>query len=187
MKYKNVLLTYTEFATFEFKESKKVMELVVRSPVDTVRKELSTVDLYPKVPNPVVVDVRRLSKKDVLIRLLRFGVETKFTKLGLETKLRRLGVETKFRRFSVDTKLTKLGVETRLRRFGVDTRFRRLGVDIKLRRLGVETKLRRLGVDTKPKRLGTLIKGRIDEANSAGSMKLLIYRSKPAVVETIVD
>jgi hypothetical protein len=40
--------------------------------------------------------------------------------------------------------------------------------------LGVETKLRRLGVE---------IKRIIVEASSAGSTKLLIYRSRPAVVE----
>jgi hypothetical protein len=51
----------------------------------------------------------------------------------------------------------------------------------------VETRFKRLGVETKPKRLGTLIKGRIEEASSVGSIKLLIYRSNPAVVETRVD
>jgi hypothetical protein len=40
-----------------------------------------------------------------------------------------------------------------------------------------------LGVETIPVRLGMEIKGRIEEASSAGSMKLLMYRSRPAVVE----
>ncbi len=61
-----------------------------------------------------------------------------------------------------------------------------MGVETKpgVTKVAVETKLRRFGVETRFKRLGTEIKGRIDEANSRGSMKLLIYRSKPAVVET---
>jgi hypothetical protein len=94
------------------------------------------------VPRPRIVDVICISRKLVL------------------TRFNRLGVDTKLRRFSVDTKFTKLGLETRLSR---------------------------LGVETIPKRLGTLIKGRIEEANSAGSIKLLMYRSSPAVVEIIVD
>jgi hypothetical protein len=47
--------------------------------------------------------------------------------------------------------------------------------------------LRRLGVETKLSKLGDDIKGTIEEANSRGSIKLLIYCSNPAVVETIVD
>ncbi len=46
------------------------------------------------------------------------------------------------------------------------------------RRVAVETRLRRLGVE---------IKGKIEEANSCGSMKLLINRSNPATVETSCD
>jgi hypothetical protein len=38
-------------------------------------------------------------------------------------------------------------------------------------------------VETNPRRLGMEIKGRMEEASSAGSMKLLMYRSRPAVVE----
>jgi hypothetical protein len=38
-------------------------------------------------------------------------------------------------------------------------------------------------VETIPVRLGIEIKGRMEEASSAGSIKLLMYRSKPAVVE----
>jgi hypothetical protein len=83
--------------------------------------------------------------------------------------------------------LRRLGVETKLSRLGEETRLRRLGDDTRFRRLGVETKLTKLGVDTKLRRLGTLIKGRIEEANSEGSIKLLIYRSNPAVVDTSVD
>jgi hypothetical protein len=47
----------------------------------------------------------------------------------------------------------------------------------------VETKFIKLAVETRLVRLGTEIKGRIDEASSAGSMKVLMYRSSPAVVE----
>jgi hypothetical protein len=68
-------------------------------------------------------------------------------------------------KYVVETKLTKFCVDTKLRRFCVDTRFIKLGVE------------------TIPVRLGMEIKGRMEEANSAGSMKLLIYRSRPAVVE----
>jgi hypothetical protein len=47
----------------------------------------------------------------------------------------------------------------------------------------VDTKFIKFGVETIPVRLGMEIKGRMEEASSAGSMKLLMYRSKPAVVE----
>jgi hypothetical protein len=47
----------------------------------------------------------------------------------------------------------------------------------------VDTKFIKLGVETIPVRLGMEIKGRMEEASSAGSIKLLMYRSKPAVVE----
>jgi hypothetical protein len=40
-----------------------------------------------------------------------------------------------------------------------------------------------LGVETIPVRFGMEIKGRMEDASSAGSMKLLMYRSRPAVVE----
>jgi hypothetical protein len=38
-------------------------------------------------------------------------------------------------------------------------------------------------VETKLVRLGVEMKGRIEDASSAGSMKLLMYLSRPAVVE----
>ncbi len=47
----------------------------------------------------------------------------------------------------------------------------------------MDTRLIKFGVETSPVRLGIEMKGRIEEASSAGSMKLLIYRSRPAVVE----
>jgi len=50
-------------------------------------------------------------------------------------------------------------------------------------KLAVETKFIKLAVETKLVRLGVEIKGRIEDASSAGSMKLLMYRSRPAVVE----
>jgi hypothetical protein len=49
--------------------------------------------------------------------------------------------------------------------------------------LVVETKLIKLAVETKLVRFGVEIKGRIEEASSAGSIKLLMYLSSPAVVE----
>jgi hypothetical protein len=51
-------------------------------------------------------------------------------------------------------------------------------------KVAVETRFKRLGVETKLRRLGVEIKGRIDEANSRGSIKLLIYCSNPVTVET---
>jgi hypothetical protein len=47
----------------------------------------------------------------------------------------------------------------------------------------VDTRFIKLGVETIPVRLGIEIKGRIEDASSAGSIKLLMYRSRPAVVE----
>jgi hypothetical protein len=47
----------------------------------------------------------------------------------------------------------------------------------------VDTRFIKLGVETIPVRLGIEIKGRMEEASSAGSIKLLMYCSKPAVVE----
>jgi hypothetical protein len=49
--------------------------------------------------------------------------------------------------------------------------------------LAVETKLIKLAVETRLVRFGVDIKGRMEDASSAGSMKLLIYLSSPAVVE----
>jgi hypothetical protein len=74
----------------------------------------------------------------------------------------------------VETRLVKLAVETRLVKLAVETRLVKLAVETKFIKLAVETKLVRFGVE---------IKGRIDEASSAGSIKLLMYRSRPAVVE----
>ena len=54
---------------------------------------------------------------------------------------------------------------------------------MRFRRFAVETKLVKLAVETKLRRLGLEIKGIIEEANSRGSIKLLIYLSSPAVVE----
>ena len=52
-----------------------------------------------------------------------------------------------------------------------------------MRRFAVDTKFNKLGVETKLARLGVEIKGRMEDANSEGSMKLLMYLSRPAVVE----
>ena len=135
------------------------------------------------------------------------GVETKFKRFGVETRLNRFGVETnplieeiypaeprpvvvdskRVSRNEVLTILSKLGDETKFRRLGLDTKFKRFGVETKLSRLGVETKFNKLGVETKFNKLGLEINGKIEEANSLGSTKLLIYRSNPAVVETRED
>ena len=47
----------------------------------------------------------------------------------------------------------------------------------------MDTKFIKLGVETIPVRFGMEIKGRMEDASSAGSMKLLMYLSSPAVVE----
>ena len=57
---------------------------------------------------------------------------------------------------------------------GVETRFNKLGVDTRFNKLGVETKFSKLGLE---------IKGKIEDASSWGSIKLLMYFSNPAVVE----
>jgi hypothetical protein len=53
----------------------------------------------------------------------------------------------------------------------------------KLLKFAVDTKFIKLAVETKLVRLGTEMKGRMDEASSAGSIKVLMYLSSPAVVE----
>ena len=126
------------------------------------------------------------------------GVETKFKRFGVETRLNRFGVETnplieeiypaEPRPVVVDSKrVSRNEVLTILSKLGDETKFRRLGLDTKFKRFGVETKLSRLGVETKFNKLGLEINGKIEEANSLGSTKLLIYRSNPAVVETRED
>ena len=47
----------------------------------------------------------------------------------------------------------------------------------------MDTRFIKFGVETSPVRLGMEMKGRMEDANSAGSMKLLMYLSSPAVVE----
>ncbi len=69
-----------------------------------------TVETYPKVPRPVVVDTSCLSKKVVLTKPTRLLVETKFTRLFVDTKFTRLGVETRFNKLGVD--INPLTVET---------------------------------------------------------------------------
>ncbi len=149
----------------------------------------------------------KLRRFCVETKLRRFCVDTKLIKLGVETNPVRLGMEIKGRteeassagsikllmylskpavvemRFGLEIRLRRFCVDTKLRRFCVDTKLRRFCVETKLRRFCVDTKLIKLGVETNPVRLGMEIKGRTEEASSAGSIKLLIYRSRPAVVE----
>ena len=56
-------------------------------------------------------------------------------------------------------------------------------MDTKFVRLAVETKLIKLAVETRLVRFGVEMKGRMEDASSAGSIKLLMYLSSPAVVE----
>jgi len=58
----------------------------------------------------------RLSKRDVLTKLRRLGVETKpgALRVAVDTKVSKLGVET-------NPGLTRVAVETKLRRFAVLT------------------------------------------------------------------
>ncbi len=77
-------------------------------------------EIYPDAPNPLTVEANWVSKKEVLTKLSKLGLETKLNKFGDDTKLNRLGLETK---------LNKLGLDTKLKRFGLDTRLNKLGVD----------------------------------------------------------
>ena len=65
----------------------------------------------------------------------------------------------------------------------VDTKFVRFAVETRLVKLAVDTKFIKLAVETKLVRFGVEMKGRMEDASSAGSMKLLMYLSSPAVVE----
>ncbi len=81
--------------------------------------------------------------------------------------------------------MRRLGVETTP---GTEERYpavpRPLTVDATwVSRYVVDTKFIKLAVETKLVKLGVEMKGRIDDASSAGSMKLLMYLSSPAVVE----
>ncbi len=61
------------------------------------------VEKYREEPNPVTVDASCLSKKLVLTRFNKFGLETKLNKLGVDIKLNKLGVETKLKRLGLET------------------------------------------------------------------------------------
>ena len=56
-------------------------------------------------------------------------------------------------------------------------------METKLIKLGVDTRFSKLAVETRFSKLGVEINRIIVEASSAGSTKVLMYRSKPAVVE----
>ena len=100
-----------------------------------------TDDTYPEVARPLTVEASWVSKKDVL---------TRFNKLGLEIKLRRLGVEINPNKLGVEMKPLMddtypdvprpLTVDANwVSKKDVLTRFNKLGLETKLRRLGVET------------------------------------------------
>jgi hypothetical protein len=61
-----------------------------------------TEETYPEAPRPLTVDANWVSRKDVL---------TKFNKLGLEIRLNKFGDDTKVNKLGVDTNPSKLGVE----------------------------------------------------------------------------
>jgi hypothetical protein len=89
-----------------------VIEDVTIEPV-LIEKELrkgGNVDKYREDPSPVTVETNCLSKKVVLTRFTKLGVETRFKRLAEDTKLRRFGVETRFKRLGEDTKPKRLGV-----------------------------------------------------------------------------
>ena len=108
-----------------------VIEDVINEPVLIVSelRKGGNVDKYREDPSPATVEANCLSKKVVLTRFTKLGVETRFKRLGVETKFKRLGVETKFKRFGLETRFKRLGVETKFKRFGLETRFKRLGVE----------------------------------------------------------
>ncbi len=75
----------------------KLTRLVVETRFTKLGVDINplTVEMYPRVPRPVVVDTSCLSKKLVLTRPIRLFVETKLTRLGVETRFNKLGVEIK--------------------------------------------------------------------------------------------
>lgn len=70
-----------------------------------------------------------------------------------------------------------MGVETNAGKFkvAIDTKFNKLGVETKpgVSKVAVETRFNKLGVETKLIRFAPEIKGKIEDANSCGSIKLL--------------
>ena len=136
-------------------------------------------EIYPAVPRPATVDTKELLKKEVETKLTRLGVETTPGTLERYPALPKpTTVDTKeLLRKEVETKFSKLAVETTpgtLERYPADPR--PLTVDTKeLLKNEVETRLAKLGVE---------IKGRMEEANSVGSINELIKVWSPRVVDT---
>jgi hypothetical protein len=69
------------------------MELVIKFPVDKVKKLLICVERYPTVPRPITVEPSCVWRYDVEIRLTRLAVETRFAKFAVETRPDKFAVE----------------------------------------------------------------------------------------------
>ena len=104
MKKKSEELTKTLLPTGVLLGELKVMELVIKFPVDKVKKLLICVERYPTVPKPMTVEPSCV---------WRYDVDTSVAKLAVETRFAKFAVETRFAKFAVLTKLAKLAVLTR--------------------------------------------------------------------------
>lgn len=104
MKKKSEELTKTLLPTGVLLGELKVMELVIKFPVDKVKKLLICVERYPTVPKPMTVEPSCV---------WRYDVDTSVAKLAVETRFAKFAVEIWPAKFAVETRLTKLAVLTR--------------------------------------------------------------------------
>jgi len=104
LKKKSEELTKTLLPTGVLLGELKVMELVIKFPVDKVKKLLICVERYPTVPKPMTVEPSCV---------WRYDVDTSVAKLAVETRFAKFAVEIWPAKFAVETRLTKLAVLTR--------------------------------------------------------------------------
>ena len=141
MKKKRDELTNTLLPTGALLGELNVMELVIKFPVDKVKKLLICVERYPTVPKPITVEPSCVA---------RYVVDTKVARFAVEMRLAKFAVDTRFARLAVEIRLAKFAVDTRFARFAVDTKFARFAVEMRLARLAVDMRFARLAVDTRP-------------------------------------
>jgi hypothetical protein len=104
LKKKREELTKTLLPTGALLGELKVMELVIKFPVDKVKKLLICVERYPTVPKPMTVEPSCV---------WRYDVDTSVAKLAVETRFAKFAVETRFAKFAVETRRAKFAVLTR--------------------------------------------------------------------------
>jgi hypothetical protein len=95
-------------------------------------------DTNPAEPSPLTVEANWISRKDVLTKVNKLGLDTNDNKLGVETWLSKLGDDTRLNKFGEDMRLSRLGLDTKDNKLGVDTWLSKFGVDTKLSKLGLE-------------------------------------------------